>query len=254
MLCVKQLTVFYRKKEGAVLDDVSLALEEGQIGVLLGPNGVGKSTLLKVLAGLLKPKSGEVIYNEKNLLSWTSRDRYQTIAYLPQNLVFPPLSVEEVVLLGRLPHYGARAREEDVLAAKDALQKVGLWELCRRNAAELSGGEARMLGFARALAGQPQLLLLDEPTANLDWPHKLSLLHSIRAFAKEKGRSVLISLHDLNEAAALGDVFYWMKEGKLLATGGKETLTEAEIMATYGVKLKQIPGKNHPFFEEEEIK
>lgn len=254
MLSVNHLSASYTKKGPFVIEDVSLELNDGQIGVLLGPNGVGKSTFLKVLAGLLKPKEGSITYQDKDLLHWTTRDRYQQIAYLPQNLSFPALSTEEVVLLGRIPYYGALAREEDLIAVEQILKKMNLWDLRGRLATELSGGEARMLGLARALAGDPKLLLLDEPTANLDLARKVEFLRFVRALAKEEGRSVMVSLHDLNEASLLGDVFYWMKDGKLLAKGGKETLNETEILATYGVKLKQVDGKDHPSFVYEEKK
>jgi len=239
MLCVSHLSAGYERKGENVLKDVSFSLPEGKIGVLLGPNGVGKSTLLRILSGLLKPSQGSVSFKDKDLLRWKSPDRYHAVSYLPQNLRFPPLTLEEVVLLGRLPCYGALPGREDEEEARKALALAGLLSEKERIATTLSGGQERMLGLARAVAGNPDFLLLDEPTANLDLAHKIQVLEFLRDFVREK-KTVLVSLHDLEEAAEIGDVLFWMKEGKLLLSGGKETLTEENIEKTYGVKMKRI--------------
>jgi len=212
MLRITDLTFRYTRKSPVVLDNISLSLKDGEIGVLLGKNGSGKTTLFKTVLGFEKPEAGQMDFNGKDLLKMNRRERAEQIAYVPQDIQFGDLTVFDTVLLGRLPYFGLKASKEDEEIALKTLKEMGLEELAMRNTAELSGGERQKVAIARAIAQEPKLLVFDEPTGNLDIANEQLILKEILRVTKEKGIGVLTSLHDLNEALSIGDVFFFIKE------------------------------------------
>ena len=206
----------------AALIDVSLALPRGAMAALSGANGSGKSTLIRLLAGLLAPASGEVVFNGAPLSSLHLRERAKRIAYVPQSTstVFP-FTALEVVLTGRSP-YGGRFRfesshdEEIAFAALDALD-VG--HLSTRHITELSVGERQLVTVARALAQEPEVMLLDEPASALDLKHRTQLTGSLRRLRDERGITVLLITHDLMLLDSAADLIFAMKCGQVVAHG-----------------------------------
>jgi iron complex transport system ATP-binding protein len=212
---------------------VSLEARERELVAILGPNASGKSTLLKLLAGLLKPLSGRVEVDGEEVSELELRTRAQRIALVAQEseLLFP-LRVWEYVLQGRYP-YGKRLRfesEADCLLAGNALAQVGADELRDRWMDQLSGGEKQRVILARALAQQPSLLLLDEPTQHLDIGGKVELLRRLRKLADEHRYTVVVVTHELNLAAEFSDRIALMHKGKCLRMGTPAEVYERDVL------------------------
>ena len=240
MLSIKDLTFRYSKKSPIVLDNISLSVKDGEIGVLLGKNGSGKTTLFKTILGFEKPEAGKIDFNGKDLLKMNRRERAEQIAYVPQDIRFGDLTVFDTVLLGRLPYFGLRASKEDEKITLRTLKEMGLENLVMRNTAELSGGERQKVAIARALVQEPKLLIFDEPTDNLDIANEQLILKEILRVTKEKGIGVLTSLHDLNEALNIGDVFFFIKDGKIRYSGDSSVVTEQVIKETFDADVSII--------------
>lgn len=243
MLRITDLTFRYSRKSPVVLDSISFSLKDGEIGVLLGKNGSGKTTLFKTVLGFEKPEAGQMDFNGKDLIKMNRRGRAEQIAYVPQDIQFGDLTVFDTVLLGRLPYFGLRASNEDEEIVIKTLKEMGLEELAGRNTAELSGGERQKVAIARALAQEPKLLVFDEPTGNLDIANEQLILKEILRVTKEKGIGVLTSLHDLNEALSIGDVFFFIKDGKIRYFGDSSIVTEQVINDIYDADVSIIEYK-----------
>ena len=207
-----------------------LALAKGEVVGLIGANGSGKSTLLRALAGLLPAESGTVLLGGKPLSDIPLREVARTLAYLPQAPECHwPLTADRVVALGRLPYLESSC-EPDSLHITRALAAVDALQLRERAVNELSGGERARVFLARALAGDPALLLIDEPTAGLDPYHQLQLMELLQALAGE-GRGILVVLHDLGLAARFCQRLLLLKEGTLIASGEPETVLTDPLLA-----------------------
>jgi iron complex transport system ATP-binding protein len=172
-------------------------------------------------------------------------ERARRIAYVPQTVQFGALSVFDTVLLGRLSYFGLTAGKEDLAAVERILKDMQLEELAARNVEELSGGERQKIAIARALAQEPRLLIFDEPTGNLDIANEQLIIEEARRVAREKGIAILTSLHDFNQALELGDRFFFMKEGRIVHSGGAETITEDVIREVFDadVRILDIEGR-----------
>ena len=238
MLHVENLRFRYGAFSGPVLQGASLSLEPGQIGILLGRNGCGKTTLFKNILGIHKPNEGKIRLGGENLMKLSRRERARRVAYVPQDIHFGALSVFDSVLLGRISFFGMRVSNQDYIVVEKILQDMGLTDYAHRNVAELSGGERQKIAIARAMAQEPKLMVFDEPTGNLDIANEHLIVTEAKRLAKEKNIAILCSLHDLNQALELGDRFFFMKNGVIQYTGGKEIVTEAVIQDTFDIRVK----------------
>lgn len=237
MLILNDVCASYSKKGDLILRDVSFKLPEGQIGILLGPNGAGKSTLFQVLLGSLKPRGGEILLDGVSQKGAKGKQWAQKVAYVPQRIVSSGLSVEETVLLGRMPYFGLSPSSKELEATEKVLDELGLISLKNKPTNQLSGGELQKVAIAMALNQEPSLLLFDEPTSNLDVSNSVLFANLCKTLSKEKGISILIALHDLNMALDLGDRFYFLKNGNLLKEGDASSFNEDNIRATFGVDV-----------------
>ncbi len=240
MLEIKDVTFRYSRRAPLILDNINLTLEKGEIGILLGKNGSGKTTLFKNILGIEKPESGSILYDGKDLLRLSRRERAGYIAYVPQDIQFGDLTVYDTVLMGRMAYFGLRAGKEDEKITEEVLNDMGLTELASRNANELSGGERQKIAIARALVQEPKLLIFDEPTGNLDIANEQLILKEAKKVAKEKGIGILTSLHDLNQALDLGTKFFFIKEGKIVYSGGPEIVTKEVIKEIFNADVEII--------------
>jgi len=225
-----------------ILKEVNIQVRQGQLTVILGKNGSGKSTLLKIMAGLLKPESGTLRIMGRDLNRLSLSERAKIIGYLPQfhRPVFP-FSVEDVVLTGRASHVKLIPREKDCSIALRALERVGISELRSRPFTELSGGEQQLVMIARVLAQEPKLILLDEPTAHLDFPNQARLLRLLREFVVSE-LAVVAVLHDPNIAFLHGDRFIFMGNGQIEAWDSSQEPWDADILTrVYGSRVHSIP-------------
>ena len=226
-----------------ILRDVSLELPPGEILALAGPNGAGKTTLFRVASRVLRADAGRVLLHGRPIDSLSRRALARELAVVPQDAPISfPFSAGEVVLMGRAPHLGRLGFESaaDVGIARAALERVGIEELAPRSMLELSGGERQLVLVARALAQEPRVLLLDEPTAHLDLRHRVSVLELVRDFVRE-GRSALVVSHDLSLVARSCDRMALLRSGELLAAGPPSSvLTPESLRETFGVEAEVV--------------
>jgi iron complex transport system ATP-binding protein len=230
----------YRGGGPMVVDRVSLAIDRGDLVGLLGPNGSGKTTMLKLMGGILRPRQGSVAFEGRPLADWPRREAARKIAYVPQETHAPfDFSVMEIVLMGRFPHLGSFALEgpEDLAVAQRALEATGMSAFAGRLFHTLSGGEKQRVVIASALAQDPELLLLDEPTASLDVGHQLEVQQLLLRLNAGGHVAMVLSTHDLNLAASLCRRLILVRDGRVLASGPTaDVLTPANIRALYDVE------------------
>jgi iron complex transport system ATP-binding protein len=224
-----------------VFHHLSLDVYPGEVLALIGPNGVGKSTLLRAMARLLKPTHGKVLLAGRNLWQISSRDVARKLAFAGQSVGESwPATVEQVVALGRSPHRGwlLPLNKLDREVIDRAIHLTGLEALRERVVTELSGGEQQRVILARILAQEPKVLLLDEPTSHLDLKYQTSILGLMRKLARQEGITVVLSLHDLNLAALYADRLALLCEGQVAVVGTPAVVLTAENLArAYGVTV-----------------
>ena len=232
--------------ERQVIKGLHLSVERGSVAALAGPNGVGKSTLLRLLSGSLRPSRGMARVEGADINSLSVRERARLVAVVPQNVELPPgTAALEVVLMGRNPHMGLLSweSETDVDIAVEAMRMTDTDDLLDRRVDELSGGERQRVAIAMALAQQTPALLLDEPTANLDLAYQPAMMTLMRALAST-GKTVVVAVHDLTLAGQFCDEVALMSGGVMHAVGRPEdVLTEVNIQKAYGADVTVL---EHP--------
>lgn len=242
-LTAHELTLAYDDR--TVVHDLELAIPDGRVTVIVGPNACGKSTTLRALGRLLKPKSGSVLLDGAELASIPTRKIAQSIGLLPQSPSAPEaITVADLVSRGRQPHqhWWQQWSQEDERAVTDAMARTDVTELAERPVDELSGGQRQRVWIAMALAQETDLLLLDEPTTFLDIAHQVEVLDLVRRLNHDQGRTVVIVLHDLNQAARYADHLVAMKEGRIVAEGGPGEVVTAELVReVFGLESVVVP-------------
>lgn len=236
----------------AILDDVSARFEPAKVTAIVGPNGAGKSTLLDCIAQLRRPDSGTVHLNGVNLARLDGRQRARHIGYLPQQSEIAwAVDGETFVGLGRTPYQGAWGlSQEDRSHVEQAMVTTGTWRFRHRVVSTLSGGERARVLLARALAGQPEWLLADEPLAGLDPGHVLDVAGLFKALASDQGCGILVTLHDLDAAMRMADRIIVLAAGRVLADGAPlEALSPDILRQAYGVDSQLIEGRHGPVLE-----
>jgi iron complex transport system ATP-binding protein len=224
-----------------VLEAIDLEVRPGEIVGLLGPNGSGKSTLIRILSGVLAPYAGSAVLSGSEIRDLPRKTIARSVAVVPQEPVFGfPFTTLEVVLMGRHPHLAGLAfeGERDVEIARTALERCGAGDLADRTIHELSAGERQRIVFARALAQEPAVLLLDEPASFLDVRHQVEVYDLVRELAVSRRTAVLTVLHDLNLAAEYCDRIYLLKDGGIVASGETaEVFTYANLKEVFGTEV-----------------
>ena len=248
-LNVKDLYFSYGKGHD-VLSDISFNIPDGQVLSLLGPNGTGKTTLLKCVSGIFKPQKGKVLVDDIDILSLPYKKRASLIGYVPQNTssVFP-LSVADTIMMGRTAVSG-RIKNEDKDIVFDIIKKLNLENLSFAAINKISGGQRQRVFIGRALAQRPKLIVLDEPTSSLDLKNQLMVLELICRTAKEYGTSVLMSVHDLNLCAMFSDKVLIINNSKVFSCGSpKDVISEESVMLTYGVNSEVEKSENDVYIK-----
>ncbi|MDD3042610.1 MAG: ABC transporter ATP-binding protein [Methanosarcinaceae archaeon] len=221
-----------------ILENICFELKASEVISIVGPNGTGKSTLLKCIDRILVPKSGGISVDEKDLKGMGRLEVAKTLSYVPQSTarVFPS-TVFETVLMGRRPHLGWFSSEGDKEKVWEVLELLGIEALALTSFNELSGGQQQKVLIARALVQDTGVMLLDEPTSNLDIWHQLDVMEIVRKLVNEKEVTCLMAVHDLNMASKYSDRIIMMKDGKIVAAGSPvKVLTPENIAAVYGVE------------------
>lgn len=242
MLNVESLSVSYGPR--AVLHEVSFTVERGEALGLIGPNGAGKSTLIRAVSGVLPARAGRVLVDGRDLSGMAASDLARHVAVVPQARSLPPaFTALETVLLGRTPYLNwfGQISQHDEEIARDAMQRTDTLALAERRVSELSGGEQQRVLLARALAQSTPILLLDEPTSNLDLQYQLSLLEQVRRLAKQDQLCVVMVLHDLNLVARYCDQVALLVDGRITQIGSVDAVLTANVLSqAYHVPLEVL--------------
>ncbi|WP_292468921.1 ABC transporter ATP-binding protein [Methanolobus sp.] len=225
----------YKSKE--VLKDIKFELKRNEILSILGPNGVGKTTLLKCMNAILKPKKGAVLIENEDVLKLEQIEIARRMGYVPQRCEPARLTAFDAILLGRMPHMKWNISTKDVMLVESTIKKLHLEDMALRYIDELSGGELQKVGIARAIAQNPKLLLLDEPTSSLDLKNQLEILDTIRDVVSKENVSAIMTMHDLNLAFRYSDKFLFLKNGTIFAAGSISDITPQIIHEVYGVPV-----------------
>lgn len=227
--------------ERMILKDISFRFKSGEIVSILGPNGAGKTTFLNCLANLVPLDKGEILIDDKNIKKIPPREVAKVIGYVPQ-IIVPSFdfSVLEYVVTGCAPHMGtlSRPRQEHYDIAMDAIKRMGIEKLTNRSYSQISGGERQQVSIARALAQRPAFILMDEPTAHLDYGNQIKVLKTVRSL-KEEGYGVILTTHNPDHALLLQDQVAILDREGVLSTGlSTDVLNEQELTRLYGTELK----------------
>ncbi len=233
---VNNLTLAYGKT--TVIHSMSFNVDKGEMLGLIGPNGSGKSTLIKAISHVITPRSGQVKLDGKDVSEIPRSELARMLGVVPQTPILPSsFSAFEIVLMGRNPHLGLLRYESqrDIEITYLAMERTATTPLAERRIGELSGGEIQRIVIARVLAQEPETILLDEPTANLDINHQLEILDLIKSLCTRNHLTVVITLHDLNLAAQYCDRLVLIKDGEVHARGTpEEVITTSNIKEVYG--------------------
>lgn len=231
-----------------VLNDVCLNIDKAQFVSILGPNGVGKSTLIHCINKILQPTGGTVMLDDKDVTEYSLKEMAKHVGYVPyaSSDTFP-LSVVDAVLLGRHPHAGWKTSDEDLDIVFETLSQLGIEDLAMRPFNELSAGQHQKVMLARGLVQRPEVLLLDEPTSNLDIKHQLGIARLLRNLSHEKNIMVIMISHDINIASKYSDHIIMMHDGGVFAVGTpRKVLTADNIRTVYEVDCTVIDDEGSP--------
>lgn len=239
MLTVNQLSFAYRHRE-KILDEVGFSVENGQFMAILGNNGVGKSTMLKCFNRILTASSGSVMLNGEDLLQLPNREIAKRVAFVAQSVPNTQMTVHDMVMLGRRPYMRWGFTEKDHEIIHEAMEQLGLQPLRGRFLSQLSGGERQKVMLARALAQQPSVLLLDEPTSSLDLQNQYQVLEMVRDICQKGEIAAIMVIHDLNLALRFCDRFLLLKEGRVFRCGDRSILDRTAIRQVYGVEAQVV--------------
>ena len=239
-----------------VWEHINLDINEPGLISILGPNGVGKSTFMYTINKILEPTSGRVLLDGTDVMDLSFKDIAKKIAYVPQasGETFA-MTVMDTVLMGRYPHSGYSVTQEDLEIAADCLTKMHMGDYAMRMFNELSAGQHQRVMIARGLAQQPDLLMLDEPTSNLDIYHQIYTMRLLRDIAHQRGITVLIICHDLNIASRFSDRVIMFRKGTIYADGkAEDVLTSKTILDVYNVKadIQPVDGRPYVIFHAED--
>ena len=246
-ITIKDLSFSYGSRK--ILEDLSLVVGDSEVLSLVGPNGSGKTTMIKCIDRILKPKGSILLNGGRDLQSLSRQEVAKYIGYVPQSTTSVlTTTVFDTILMGRKPHMGWRVAEEDIDKVVDIMKLLHVEEFALKDFSELSGGQKQRVLIARALAQEPEVLLLDEPTSNLDVKHQLEALDTVRSIVKRTEISAVMAIHDLNLAARYSDSLVMLKGGKVHAIGDPSTLlTRENIRAIFGVEAVVMRDLDRPY-------
>ena len=241
MIEIRDISFSY--PDADILKGVGFTAESGEVVGLLGNNGAGKSTLVTCLNRIRKPSTGSLFIDGKNTFQMGRNELARTVSYVAQKNELTHSTVFDCVLLGRKPYIKWSVSQEDLDICQRIMERVGLLPYQMRYVDELSGGELQKVMLARALVAQPRLLLLDEPTSNLDPKNQYEMMALVQSLAREQGFTVITGIHDLTLALRFCDKFYFLKAGEGYSYGNIHTVTSETLAAVYGIQAEVLDVK-----------
>ncbi len=228
-----------------VLKGIDLSVERNEVVSILGPNGVGKTTLLRCICSMLVPSQGSVKVDGRELSGLSGRELAKLVGYVPQKADVSRTTVFDSILIGRRPHMGMTYSDRDMDITWDVLCSLGLKDKALDYVDEISGGEFQKVQIGRAIVQQPQLLVLDEPSNNLDISNQHITMRMIEREVRKRGLCTVMTMHDINLAAYYSDKFVFVKDGTIRAFGGQEIITPETIFDVYGIEADVITHVGH---------
>ena len=248
---VKNLSFSY-ESNNKVLDNINFKLNDGCCVGVLGKNGVGKTTLMKCIINLIKNYEGNVLIDNKDIKTINYQEKSKLISYVPQNTDFSYGTVFDAILIGRKPYLDNNNKNSNLKIVEEIITELGLNDIAFKNANNLSGGQKQKISIARALAKEPKILYLDEPTSNLDLKNQIEVLKLIKKIAKEKNIIVLVNIHDLNLAFHYLDEFIILKNSQVISISNINNIKEEDINNAFEIKchIKEIDNKKYIVVEE----
>ncbi|MDC0335775.1 ABC transporter ATP-binding protein [Pseudodesulfovibrio sp.] len=230
----------------SVLDNIDFNLNGGELLAILGPNGVGKTTLLKCINAIHSPSSGKVMVEDRDVLTMKPDEVALGIGYVAQKNESTRLTVFDAVLMGRKPHIIWRVSENDLAIVDSAIKRLHLKSLSLRYIDQLSGGELQKVAIARAMVQEPKLMLLDEPTSSLDLKSQIDILTMLRRVVDEYKIGAIMTMHDLNTALRYADKVLFLKNGRIYSTGPACEVTSTVVEEVYGLPVHIHTVQGHP--------
>lgn len=256
-ISIKNLSVSY--ENNIIIEDMNLSIPKGKISIIIGANGCGKSTLLKTISRINKPKNGDIFINNNNIKKVKEKNIAKEVAFLPQGPVCPSgLTVRELVAFGRFPHQkmigGLNGHDKEVIDW--AIEETGLSEFAEREVESLSGGQRQRAWIAMILAQETEIIMLDEPTTYLDMSYQLEVLEVLQKLNREKNITVVIVLHELNNACRFADNIIGLKKGKIICEGKPiDVINKKSLKEIYGIdaNIKESENGEYPICMEYEL-
>ena len=245
-ISVKNLSVGY--EDNIIIKDMNLSIPKGKISIIIGANGCGKSTFLKTIARVNKAKKGDIFINEKNIKKIKEKNIAKEVAFLPQGPVCPSgLTVRELVAFGRFPHQkmigGLNSHDKEVIDW--AIKETGLSEFADRGIENLSGGQRQRAWIAMTLAQETEIIMLDEPTTYLDMSYQLEVLEVLKKLNEKKNITIVIVLHELNNACRFADNIIGLKKGKIICEGSPiDVINKKTLKEIYGIEANLVKSDN----------
>ncbi len=236
----------FKYKSTKILEDISFAIPRGKITVILGPNGVGKTTLLKCLNKILIPSNGQVLVKDKSLKAMNIQQIAREISYVAQYNEAGKITVLDAVLMGRYPHIRFTATKQDLKKVGSVLEQLNLTHMTLKNLYELSGGELQQVAIARALVQETDILLLDEPTSSLDLKNQTRILSLVRHIVRDHNLAVIMTMHDLNSALRYADRYICLKNHTVFGAGEINKISPNLLTEVYGLPVEIIHHKGYP--------
>ncbi len=229
-----------------VLEDISFAVRPNEVLTILGPNGVGKTTLLKCINRIHHPKAGSILVENEDIMKVSLPEVAKKVGYVPQHCEKGRLTAYDAILLGRRPHITWNTSEKDLKMVEAVIRRLHMQDLAMRYIDEMSGGELQKISIARAIVQEPKLLLLDEPTSSLDLKNQQEILRIVCEVVRTHKVSAVMTMHDINTALRFSDRFLLLKDNVIFATGGPEIITPETIYEVYDVEVEVEMLKSGP--------
>lgn len=250
MISIKNVSFSYIKDK-PVLKNISFDIKDNECVILLGPNGVGKSTLINLILGANKLQSGDILFDDISLKELKPNKKAEYLSYVSQLIYGNSLTVEDTILLGRLPFYKLYPRKIDKELVKNVLEEFNLINMKDKQTNEISGGERQKVSIARGFIQNSKTIIFDEPTSNLDVKAQQEVMSLIKS--KKGLHSFLISIHDINQALNIGDKFIFLKDGEIKYQVNKDEITETLLKDVYGINSQIITknGRRYVLYENE---